>query len=237
MAERIVSLHAFYPSGEGGVDSYMSRPTAKGAWPAVIILYEWWGLEEHFRDLSRSLAQEGFVALVPDLYHGKVTSSPQEAAKLKTSLDIERAIQEILDGVPYLRSLPFVSGRIGVVGFCMGGGLALLGVCRSSEFSAAVTYFPSIYPDSSELEKISCPLLIHYGTADVITPMSEIERIKKTLERHQKPYELYLYENADHAFVNDTHQRYHKEAAEASWPRTVEFLRRHLSQGKKEGQA
>ena len=78
-------------------------------------------------------------------------------------------------------------------------------------------------------------LLIHYGTADAITPMSEIERIKKTLERHQKPYELYLYENADHAFVNDMHQRYHKEAAEASWPRTVEFLRRHLSQGKKEG--
>ena len=145
MTERIVSLHAFYPSGDHGVDAYLSHPTAPGPWPAVIIVYEWWGLEDHFRNLSRQLAREGMVALVPDLYHGKVTANPTEAAKLKTSLDIDRAIEEIINAVSYLRSLPFVSGQVGVMGFCMGGGLALLAACRATEFSAGVIYFPSIY--------------------------------------------------------------------------------------------
>ena len=229
MPERIVSLHAFYKSGDGGVDGYLSHPTAKGPWPAVIVVHEWWGLEEHFRELSRLLAREGFTVLVPDLYHGKVATYPAEAAKLKTSLDIDRAAEEIADGVPYLRSLPFVSGKVGIVGFCMGGGLALLATCRSSDFNAGVIYFPSIYPDASELENVSCPLLFHYGTADTVTPQSEIERIKRTLERRNHAYELYLYEGADHAFVNDMHpEHYHKEASEASWPRTIEFLKRHL---------
>jgi len=231
MAEKIVSLHAYYPSSQAGVNAYLSRPIARGPWPAVIMLHEWWGMEDHMRDLVRLLAQEGFVTLLPDLYHGRVASNPHEAAKLKTSLDIEGAIQEILDGIPYLRSLPFVSGRIGIMGFCMGGGLALLGVCRSAEFNAAVIYFPSIYPDPSELENAACPVLLHYGTADSVTPMSEIERIKKTLEQYQKPHELYLYEKAGHAFMNTHGGNYHKEAAEASWPRTVEFLRRHLKGG------
>lgn len=234
MAEKIVSLHAFYQKGEAGVDGYLSRPIARGAWPAVIMLHEWWGLEEHFRDLGRRLAQEGFVTLVPDLYHGKLTSGRQEAAHLKASLDIERAVQEILDGIPYLRSLPFVSGKIGIMGFCMGGGLALLGACRSAELSAAVIYFPSIYPDPSELENVACPVLLHYGTADSVTPMSEIERIQKTLEQRQKPYELYLYEEAGHAFMNTHGGNYHQEAAEVSWPRTVEFFRRRLSGGANE---
>ena len=230
MTERIVSLHAFYPSGDNGVDAYLSHPTAPGPWPAVIIVYEWWGLEDHFRNLSRQLAREGMVALVPDLYHGKVTANPTEAAKLKTSLDIDRAIEEIINAVSYLRSLPFVSGQVGVMGFCMGGGLALLAACRATEFSAGVIYFPSIYPDTSELENAACPLLFHYGTADAVTPRSEIDRITETLKRANKPHELHLYEGANHAFVNDTHpEMYHKEATEAAWPRTLEFFKRHMA--------
>lgn len=230
MSERIVSLHAFYRNGDIAVDGYLSHPTAPGPWPAVIVGHEWWGLEEHFRDFSRALAREGMVVLVPDLYHGKVTTDRAEAAALKTSLDIDRGVEEIVSGAAYLRSLPFVSGKVGVLGFCMGGGLALLAACRSKEFDAGVLYFPSIYPDTSELENVCCPQLIHYGTADVITPRSEIDRITRILDRAKKPCELHLYEGANHAFVNDMHpDKYHKEATEASWPRTVEFLKQHLS--------
>jgi carboxymethylenebutenolidase len=230
LTERIVSLHAFYASGGGGVDAYLSHPTAPGPWPAVIIAYEWWGLEDHFRDLSRQLAREGMVVLVPDLYHGKVTADPAEAAKLKTSLDIDRAVEEIIGAAPYLRSLPFVSGKVGVMGFCMGGGLALLAACRANEFSAGVIYFPSIYPDTSELENAACPLLFHYGTGDVVTPRSEIDRITGTLNQTHKPHELYLYEGANHAFVNSTHPAmYSREATEAAWPRTLEFFKRHMA--------
>ncbi|OGA17897.1 MAG: hypothetical protein A3H32_05035 [Betaproteobacteria bacterium RIFCSPLOWO2_02_FULL_63_19] len=229
MNERIVSMHAFYKHGDVAVDGYLSHPTAPGPWPAVIVAHEWWGLEEHFRDFSRDLAREGMVVLVPDLYHGKVTNDRAEAAALKTSLDIDRGVEEIISGAAYLRRLPFVSGKVGVLGFCMGGGLALLATCRSNEFDAGVLYFPSIYPDTTELENACCPQLIHYGTADVITPRSEIDRIIRILDRAKTPCELHLYEGANHAFVNDMHpERYHKEATEASWPRSVEFLNRHL---------
>ena len=229
MSERIVSLHAFYKNGDVEVDGYLSHPTAPGPWPAVIVAHEWWGLEEHFRDFSRNLAREGMVVLVPDFYHGKVATDPATAAMLKTSLDIDSAVEAIIGGVAYLRNLPFVSGKVGVLGFCMGGGLALLAACRSKELNNGVIYFPSIYPDASELENISCPLLFHYGTADAVTPRSEIDRITRTLDRTKKPYELHLYEGANHAFVNDMHPEYfHKEATEATWPRTVEFLKRNF---------
>jgi carboxymethylenebutenolidase len=132
MAERIVSLHAFYKSGTRELDAYLSRPTAPGPWPAVIVVY-----------------------------HGKVTTDPAEAAQLKTSLDIDGAVAEIVGAVPYLQSLPFVSKKVGIIGFCMGGGLALLAACRSAAFSAGVIYFPSIYPDTSELENVACPLRFH----------------------------------------------------------------------------
>ena len=230
MTERIVSLHAFYRTGDVEVDAYFSHPTAPGPRPAVIIAHEWWGLEEHFRDFSRELASHGMAVLVPDLYHGKVTADPAEAAMLKASLDIDRAVEEISGGSAYLRSLPFVSGKVSVVGFCMGGGLALLAASRTTDFSAGVIYFPSVYPDTSELETISCPLLLHYGTADTVTPRSEIDRITQTLDHAEKPYELHLYEGADHAFVNDAHpEHYDMESTEASWLRTVEFLKRHIS--------
>src|SRR3989304_4027056 len=150
MAERIVSLHAFYKSGDGGGDGYLSHPTARGPWPAVILVHEWWGLEEHFRELSRLLAREGFVVLVPDLYHGRVATERADAASLKTSLDSDGPGRETVDGIPYLRGLPFVSGKVGIVGFCMGGGLALLAACRSGDFAAGGIYFPSIYPDATE---------------------------------------------------------------------------------------
>lgn len=231
MSERIVSLHAFYQNEGVAVDGYLSHPTAHGPWPAVIVAHEWWGLEEHFRDFSRQLAREGMVVLVPDLYRGKIATEAATASMLKTSLDIDRAVDEIIGGIAYLRNLPFVSGKVAVVGFCMGGGLGLLATCRSKEPQCGVIYFPSIYPDTTELENISCPLMFHYGTADTVTPRSEIDRITRTLDRANKPYELRLYEGADHAFVNDMHpEHFSKEATEASWLHTVEFLKRNFSE-------
>jgi len=110
-AMSIVSMHAFYKRGERGVDAFLSRPTAAGKHPALIVIHEWWGLDSHFRDLSRKLAREGYVALVPDLYHGQLTMDPEVAARLKTSLDLDEAVQDILGGIPYLTSLPFICRR------------------------------------------------------------------------------------------------------------------------------
>src|SRR3989337_1366909 len=127
-------MHAFYKSRGEGVDCFLSRPMTSGKRPAMVVIQEWWGLDDHFRDMTRLFAKEGYVALAPDLYHGKVTEDWEEAARLKTSLDLDRATQEIIDGIKYLKGLPFVNpGRIGIIGFCMGGGLALLTICRTKE--------------------------------------------------------------------------------------------------------
>lgn len=237
MQERIVSMHAFYKSQGKGVDAFLSRPTASGQRPAVLIIHEWWGLEDHFRDLTRAFAREGCVGLTPDLYHGRVTADWEEAARLKTSLDLDRATQEILDGIPYLRGLPFVKpDKIGIVGFCMGGGLALLAICRTKEIAAAVIYFQSMYPDPGELASITCPILGHYGEDDIYTLRSEVEAFEQILRETNKSCEIHFYKNAGHAFVNDKHpELYRKEAADASWPRTIEFFRTHLK-GEREAQ-
>jgi carboxymethylenebutenolidase len=223
-------MHAFYKSRNEGIDGFLSRPTASGPWPAILVIHEWWGLEDHFREMTRMFARKGCVALAPDLYRGKVTADREEAARLKTSLDIDRATREILGGVPYLRGLPFVGpDKIGIIGFCMGGGLALLSICRTREITAAVIYFQSMYPDPGELVNIACPILCHCGEDDIYTPRSEVEAFERVLKEHNKSYQVHFYKNAGHAFCNEMHpELYRKEAAEASWPRTFEFFQKHL---------
>lgn len=223
-------MHAFYERDGIEADGYLSRPTDAGPWPAVVVLHEWWGLDPHFREMSRELAAEGFVVLVPDLYDGVVTDQEEEAARLKTSLDTDRATSITTAAVPYLRSLPFVDpdAGVGLMGFCMGGGVALMAAGRGG-FDALVAYFPSMYPDDEELRQVDLPTLVHYGTDDVVTPRYEIDRILDVLEDGSVPHELYEYEGAGHAFTNDTYEElYVESAAEAAWPRTVEFLETHL---------
>lgn len=227
-----ISMHAFYEYEDIEADGYLSRPSEPGPWPSIVVLHEWWGLDKHFRELSRRLASEGFVVLVPDLYDGEVTEDPQEAARLKTSLEIPRAIDKTVGAVSYLRTLPFVSdtNSSGLLGFCMGGGLALL-AAKHESIEALVAYFPSIYPDAAELEEIHCPTLLHYGEEDIITPQFEIDRITTHLEKSGTPYDLFKYEGAGHAFMNDMHEEYyHEEATETAWPRTIEFFKDQLNQ-------
>lgn len=223
-------MHAFYEDDDTAADGYLSRPSAPGPWPAVVVLHEWWGLDPHFRELSRRLAAEGYVVLVPDLYDGTVATEEETAARLKTSLDTDWAAAAATAGVPYLRRLPFVDADagVGLMGYCMGGGVALLAAGRG-DFDAMVAYFPSMYPDDEELARIDLPTLFHYGTEDVVTPRYELDRILNAYDEAGTPYELYEYEGAGHAFTNDTYEElYVESAAEESWPRTLEFLAEHL---------
>lgn len=229
MAEIIISQHAFYKGKSGGVDGFLSRPTAEGKWPAVVIGHEWWGLVDWSREFNRMLAAEGFVALTPDLYHGKTAGDHESAARLKAELDDNKAAQEIIDAVPFLKSLPYISDKVGVIGFCMGGGLALLAACRSTGYNAAVLYHHSIYPDPKEVEKLNCPLQGHYGLADTVTPVSEVKNFESQLKQFKKSHEIYSYEGCGHGWLNPhSTQMYRPEAAKLSMQRTVEFFKKHL---------
>lgn len=232
MAERIVSMHAAYKSGKEIVDGFLSRPNVGEARNAVVLIHGYRGVDGAQRDVTRRFAKEGFVTLSPDLFHGKIYSTPEDCAFAKTSLDISRAVEKIIDCLPYLRRLPFVvRKKIALLGFCMGGGLALYALGRSSGFAAGVIYYQSLFPDPEELRGIKAPLLCHYGTEDPNTTKAEIEMFRETLDRYGKKYEIHMYEGAGHAFLNNPQAKNeaNRKAAEDSVAKTRKWLRKNFS--------
>jgi len=232
MAEKIVSMHAAHRSGKEVVDGFLSRPIAGGERPAIVLVHGYRGLDDGQRAVTRRFAQEGFVCLSPDLFHGKTYHTLEECALKKTSLDIPVAVNHIVDSVPYLRKLPWVGKKqVAVLGFCMGGGLALYALAQSRAFAAGVIYYQSLFPDPEDLKSISAPMLCHFGTDDPGTTKTEIDMFRETLERYKKKYEIQMYEGAGHAFLNNpqSKNRANREAAEKSVARTTKWLRKVLA--------
>jgi carboxymethylenebutenolidase len=232
MAERIVSMHAAHRSGKQVVDGFLSRPFAGGERPAIVLVHGYRGLDDGQRAVTRRFAQEGFVCLSPDLFHGQTYHTLEECALKKTSLDIAIAVNSIIDSVPYLRKLPWVGKKkVAVLGFCMGGGLALYALAQSKAFAAGVIYYQSLFPDPEDLKGISAPMLCHFGTDDPGTTKTEIAMFRESLERYKKKYEIVLYEGAGHAFLNNPQSTNaaNGKATEKSVDRTVKWLKKVLA--------
>lgn len=232
MAERIVSMHAAHRSGKDVVDGFLSRPVNGGERPAIVLVHGYRGLDDGQRAVTRRFAQEGFVCLSPDLFHGKTYHTLEECALKKTSLDISLAVNYIVDSVPYLHKLPWVGKKkVAVLGFCMGGGLALYALAQSKAFGAGVIYYQSMFPDPEDLKSISAPMLCHYGTDDPGTTKTEIGMFRDTLDRFKKKYEIELYDGAGHAFLNNPSSKSaaNRAAAERSVARTAKWLRKVLA--------
>ncbi len=229
MAERIVSMHAAYKSGNEAVDGFLSRPTAGDPRAAIVLVHGYPGLDDGQRAVTRRFAQEGFVCLSPDLFYGKTYHTLDTCALAKTSLDIPRAVEKVIDSVPYLRKLPWVgTKKIVVLGFCMGGGLALYAVAQSRAFAAGVIYYQSLFPDPADLKDLSAPLLCHFGTDDPGTTKTEIEMFRQALDSHKKKYEIVMYEGAGHAFLNNPQSKNaaNRRAAQKSVARTAKWLKK-----------
>lgn len=232
MAGRIVSMHAAYRSGKEVVDGFLSRPTAADLRAAIVLVHGYRGLDDGQRAVTRRFAQQGFVCLSPDLFHGRTYHTLEDCALKKTSLEIPRAVTNIVDSVPYLRKLPWVGKKkVAVLGFCMGGGLALYAVAQSRAFAAGVIYYQSMFPDPQDLKSIAAPLLCHYGTDDPGTTKTEIAMFRDALDGYKKKYEIEMYQGAGHAFLNNpqSNNAANQEAAQKSVARTVKWLRRVLA--------
>ena len=232
MAERIVSMHAAHRSGKDVVDGFLSRPTAGGERAAIVLVHGYRGLDDGQRAVTRRFAQEGFVCLSPDLFHGKTYHTLEDCALKKTSLDIPRAVNNIVDSVPYLRKLPWVGKKkVAVLGFCMGGGQALYALAQSKAFAAGVIYYQSMFPDPEDLTGISAPLLCHYGTDDPGTTKTEIDMFRASLDKYKKKYQIEMYQEAGHAFLNNPQGKTtaNREAAEKSVIKTVKWLSKTLA--------
>jgi carboxymethylenebutenolidase len=218
-----------FPFAGGNTGGYLATPK-QGSGPGVIIIQEWWGLVDHIKDLCDRFAQEGFVALAPDLYHGKSTKSPDEAGRLMMAMRIDEAERDLTAAAQYLLTLDSTtSDKVGVVGFCMGGALSLYTATKNPQVGAAVVFYgghPKVKPD---LPNLQAPVLGLYGEKDrSVTPASahELERQVKALG---KQIEVIVYPGADHGFFNDMRPEvYNAEAAADAWRRTLAFLRENL---------
>jgi carboxymethylenebutenolidase len=207
---------------------YLARPAGDEPQPAIIVIQEWWGLNDHIKDVANRFAQEGFVALAPDLYHGVVATEPDEARKLVMELDMAEAVREIQRGVDFLQGQAFVAGpQVGVVGFCMGGGLALQTALAEEDLGAAVAFYGRpLAPDQAG--QVKAPVLGLYGATDQGIPVADVEAMGAALEEAGVESEIQVYEGAGHAFFNDTAPSYNADAAADAWPRTLEWFREHL---------
>lgn len=215
-----------FSSNGGTASGYLAR-SERAAAPGVVVIQEWWGLNSHIKKVADRFAAEGFAALAPDLYHGRVTRSPDEAGKLLMALDIDRAERDLRGSVRHLRSL---AGRpVGVVGFCMGGALSLFAACSNGEdVGACVVYYGGHPKVRYPFDGLTAPLLGHWAEDDDFANAT-IALIEPELEKRGRSYEFHSYPGTRHAFFNDERAEvYDKAAAELSFERTLAFFRRHL---------
>ncbi|MBK9180612.1 MAG: dienelactone hydrolase family protein [Acidimicrobiales bacterium] len=226
-----------FPSNGGTCTGYLAVPAGGRPAPGVVVIQEWWGLVPHITDVCDRLAAEGFVALAPDLYRGETTTEPDEAAKLMMALNMEQAAKDLGGAVDRLKAHGDVdsSGGVGVIGFCMGGGLALvLAAHRSHDVTAVVPFYgvipwPGVKPDWSRLAG-RVAVLGHYAEKDAFAPPDVVEALEGELKVHGRRVDLLIYPGQDHAFFNDTRPDvYSPEASAQAWARTIDFLRSELA--------
>lgn len=227
MPDRPGNMVEFQSNGATAM-GYLAQPHGDGRFPAVIVLQEWWGLNDHIKQLAERFAAEGFVALAPDLYHGRSTTEPDAARKLAMGLDMQHVVKDMVGAVNYLCGRSDTT-QIGVVGFCMGGSLALLLAARTPRVAAAVSFYGGRPLDEADARQLACPILAFYGGRDQGIPPERIEQDRAMLTRHEVDHEIVVYPEADHAFFNDTRPHiYDREAAAAAWQRTLAFFRVHM---------
>lgn len=219
-----------FRSNGGTAQGYLALP-AGGEGPGVIIFQEWWGLVDHIKRVADRFAAEGFVALAPDLYHGKKTAAPNEAGKLMMALNIAETEKDLRGAIQYLVDHSRSSGHlVGTVGFCMGGALSLYAATKNPQVGACVVFYgvhPAVKPDLANLHG---PMLGLYAERDTIATPEQARELEAKLKALRKQAEVQIYDGVDHAFFNDDRPEvYNREAAEDAWRRTIEFFRQHLS--------
>jgi len=211
------------------VEGELSEPTGAAKAPAIVLLQEWWGVNDHIRDLVGRLSREGFLVLAPDLYHGKTTKSADEAGKLMTELDTLNAVQEIAGAVHFLKEHARSTGKVGVTGFCMGGALSLASACHVAGLGAVVPFYGIPPAEKVDYTKVTAPISMHVAKKDQWVTPEKAEAVKKAVEAGGHAMELHVYD-ADHAFVNDTRPEVHDAAnAKLAWDRMVAFFKKHLA--------
>jgi carboxymethylenebutenolidase len=220
-----------FPSNGGTANGYLATP-AGGSGPGVLVIQEWWGLVPHICDIAERLASAGFFALAPDLYHGEMATEPDGAGKLMMALNIQQAAKDLSGAVDFLNEKSTGSG-IGVIGFCMGGGLALVLACQRPDAVKAVAPFYGVIPWSSarpDWSKLEGVLEGHYAEHDDFASPVVVRALEGELKDLGKEASFKVYPGTKHGFFNDTRaDQFDEAAASSAWLKVIDLFRRELA--------
>ena len=225
-------------SDDSKMRSHVSAPAGPGPFPGMVVIQHQGGVDAFIQQTTQRLAQAGFFAVAPDLYHRDGPDCKDDIVTRRSRLSDRRILNDIAAAVGFLQHHGAIGGdRLGIIGFCMGGRIAYLAAAANPAFKASVVFYPgntfrawgrdmpSPFERSTE---IHCPLQGHFGADDTNPSPEDMARLDTELTKFNKPHEFYYYADAGHAFLDSTKDSYRRHADEASWPRTLEFLGRHL---------
>jgi carboxymethylenebutenolidase len=216
------------PNGHGEMRAYMVRPTASPLAPGVVVVHENRGLNPYIRDVARRVAKAGFIAIAPDglTPMGGYPGNDEEGRALQQKVDPTKLMNDFFAAVEFMMAHPDVTGKVGITGFCYGGGVANAAAVAYPELGAAVPFYGR-QPEAKDVARIQAPLLLQYAGLD--------ERVnagwpayQEALDANGKTYEAYIYEGVNHGFHNDSTPRYDEAAAELAWSRTIDWFKRYL---------
>jgi carboxymethylenebutenolidase len=222
-----------FPGNAGNVKGYLARPKNGNRLGTILVIHENKGLAEHIKDVARRFAKEGFAALATDLLSRQGGTdqfkNPDDAIEAIKKVTSNGVVEDLTSAIAYLKKQPFVNGRVGVVGFCWGGGQSLNFATKSKELNAAVVYYGRNPDPLDQVQNIACPVLGNYGQDDP-NIVAGVEPLKAALTKYGKNFDIKVYPGAKHAFNNNTNpERYHPEAAKDAWGRTVSFFKKNLA--------
>ena len=219
------------------VAAYTVRPAKADFYPAVVVIHEWWGINDQIKGVADRLAENGYRAIVPDLYRGKVATDPNLAHELMRGLNENWAVDVVAGAVDWVRAKDAEETRrrkgdrvaVATLGFCMGGRISLATALKGKDIQAAVMYYGSVETDKEALQGLKVPLLGIFGNEDNGIPVDQIKAFEAALKDLGKDASIRIYPGVGHAFFNETRPSYDKESAEDSWAQTQTFLKEKLA--------
>lgn len=218
-----------YASGQETVQATLAQPAGAGPFPAVIVIHEWWGLNDQVKGEARRLAEEGYLSLAVDLYRGRMATDRDEAHELARGLPEDRARRDLLAAFTYLAGRSDVRpGRIGSIGWCMGGGHSLILAVAEPRLAASVIYYGRLVTDETSLQSVQAPVLGLFGDQDRGIPVESVRAFETAMQKLGKSVEMHVYPGAGHAFANQERPSYRPEAAQDAWEKTLAFFARTL---------
>jgi len=218
-----------YKSGDETVNAILYTPQGKGPFPALVVIHEWWGLNDWVKEQGSKLADQGYVALAIDLYRGKVATTPDEAHQIMRGVPSDRASRDLLAATAYLRSQKNVSpGKVGSIGWCMGGGYSLDLAIADPKLKASVINYGHLASDKATLQNVNAAILGIFGGQDKGIPVDDVKKFQSDLQALGKTAEIKIFPDAGHGFENQNNPNYRADDAKQAWELTTSFLAKNL---------